>query len=124
MTFARSQKGMSLFSWMVVLVLVAFFASISFKLIPHYMNNKALEKVVALVEDDPTLEIRTVADFYRHLNKGMNVNSINLKAEDAFEIKIVNNSFIVKMAYEQREPVIRNIDMVVRFEKEYRVRMP
>lgn len=123
MMFARKQKGMSMLSWMVVLVLVAFFASAGFKLLPHYMDNKALEKMVLAVEADPTSKIRSVPEFYSYLSKGMQVNAINLKPQEVFDIKLENNAYLVKMKYEQREPLIKNIDMVVSFEKEYRVRM-
>lgn len=123
MMFAHKQKGMSMLSWMVVLVLVAFFASAGFKLIPHYMDNRALEKMINAVEKDPTMKITSVGDFYGYLSKGMQVNSISLKGREVFDIKLENNVYLIKMKYEQREPLIKNIDLVVSFEKEYRVRM-
>ncbi len=38
------------------------------------------------------------------------------------KISLENNEFLVQVNYEKREPVIKNIDLVVKFEKEYRVR--
>lgn len=122
MSFAQKQKGMSMLSWMVVLALVAFFASAGFKLFPHYMDNKALERMVLSAEQDPTSPIRSVPEFYAYLSKGMQVNSIDLNAKDVFDVRLENGTFLVKMKYERREPLIRNIDMVVNFDKEYRVR--
>jgi len=121
--FAYKQKGMSMLSWMVVLVLVAFFASAGFKLIPHYMDNRALDKMITSVEKDPSMKIGSVPEFYKYLFKGMQVNAIDLKPEEVFDIKQENNTYIVKLKYEQREPLIKNIDLVVHFDKEYRVRM-
>ncbi|PTU76117.1 DUF4845 domain-containing protein [Pseudomonas mangrovi] len=123
MTFAHKQKGMSMLSWMVVLVLVAFFASAGFKLIPHYMDNRALDRMITAVESDPTTKIRSVPEFYTYLFKGIQVNAIDLKPEEVFDIKLENNVYLVKLKYEQREPLIKNIDLVVSFDKEYRVRM-
>lgn len=123
MTFAHKQKGMSMLSWLVVLVLVAFFASAGFKLFPHYMDNRALEKMVTAVDEDPTLKIRSVPEFYKYLFKGMQVNAIDLKPEEIFDIKLEGNVYTVKVKYEQREPLIKNIHLVVSFDKEYRVRM-
>jgi hypothetical protein len=55
----------------------------------------------------------------------MQVNSIrDLNMQEAIKIKVENNEFRVHMKYEKREPLIENIDLVVRFDKEFRVRMP
>ena len=46
MTFARSQQGLSILGWLVVLAVVAFFASTAFKMLPHYMDYMSLEKII------------------------------------------------------------------------------
>ena len=125
MKFAQSQKGMSVLSWLMVLALVAFFASAAFKLIPHYLDYMALEKIITSVETDEALEINTVGAFYGHVGRGMEVNSIrDLNLKEALEVKVENNEFHVHLQYEKREPLIKNIDLVVHFDKEFRVRMP
>jgi hypothetical protein len=55
----------------------------------------------------------------------MQVNAIrDLNLQEALKIKIESNEFRVHLKYEKREPLIQNIDLVVRFDKEFRVRMP
>ncbi|MNL88124.1 hypothetical protein D3C87_2176550 [compost metagenome] len=55
----------------------------------------------------------------------MEVNSIrDLDLREALKVKIENNEFRAHLKYEKREPLIENLDLVVRFDKEYRVRMP
>lgn len=123
MKFAKSQKGMSVLGWMVVLALVAFFASTGFKMLPHYMDFMALEGMITKVETEPSLDIRTVRDFYGHVEKGMTINGIrDLKLEDAMEIKLENNEFLVHLKYEKREHLIENLDLVANFDKEFRIR--
>lgn len=121
----RAQRGASIFTWLVILALAAFFASAAFKLIPHYMDNNALEKAIMAVEEDKTVgdKIDSVSDFYSHISKSMQVNSIrDLKMDDIIEVSQNNNDFLVHLKYEQREPLIKNIDLVVSFDKKYRVR--
>jgi hypothetical protein len=116
---------MSLLSWLVVLSVVAFFASAAFKVLPHYFDNMALEKLITSVETDKAANIRTINEFYSHVSKGMQVNSIrDLNLQDALKVKMENNEFRAHLKYEKREPLIENIDLVVRFDKEFRVRMP
>ncbi|MFZ3155850.1 DUF4845 domain-containing protein [Pseudomonas sp.] len=125
MKAAHSQKGMSILGWLMVLAVVAFLASATFKVLPHYFDYMSLEKMITSVETDKAAEVRSVGEFYSHLSKGMQVNSIrDLNMQEAIKIKVENNEFRVHLKYEKREPLIENIDLVVRFDKEFRVRMP
>lgn len=125
MTFARSQQGLSILGWLVVLAVVAFFASTAFKVLPHYMDYMSMEKIITSVETDKAADVRTVGEFYNHVSKGMQVNNVrDLNMRDALQVKVENNEFQVHLKYEKREPLIENLDLVVNFDKEFRVRMP
>ncbi|MFD3300611.1 DUF4845 domain-containing protein [Aquipseudomonas alcaligenes] len=123
MKLARSQKGMSMLGWLVVLALVAFLASTAFKMFPHYMDFWSLEKAIQSVETDRALDVSTVSDFYSHIDKSMQVNGIrDLSSKDIVEIKLEGGDFLVHLQYEKREPMIRNLDLVATFDKEFRIR--
>ncbi|WP_263146795.1 DUF4845 domain-containing protein [Pseudomonas sp. RIT-PI-AD] len=125
MGFARSQKGMSMLSWVVLLAVVAFVASAAFKMVPHYLDYMSLEKIINSVETDKAAQVRSVSDFYAHLSRGMQVNGIrDLNPQDIIKVEVVNNEFKAHLEYEKREPLIRNLDLVARFNKDFRVRMP
>lgn len=125
MSFARSQKGLSMLSWIVMLALVAFIASTAFKMLPHYFDYMSMDKIISGVESDKATEVRSVRDFYTHVRRGMDVNGIrDLDLEEALKVEIENNEFRVHLNYEKREPLIRNLDLVANFDKEYRLRMP
>lgn len=125
MKFAHSQKGLSMLGWLVVLAVVAFLASTAFKMLPHYMDYMSLEKIITSVEKDPSQSVNTVADFYEHVRKGMDVNSVrDLDLKEALVVKQENNEFRVHLKYERRESLIQNLDLVAKFDKEFRVRMP
>ena len=125
MTLTRSQKGMSMLSWMVLLAVVAFLASAVFKMVPHYLDYMSMKKIITSVETDAAQEVRTVGDFYNHVSKGMQVNNIrDLNLRDVLKVTQENNEFRAHLKYEKREPLIENLDLVVNFDKEFRVRMP
>ena len=123
MQHIRSQQGLSLISGLFLFAVVAFVASTLFKIFPHYLDNRALEKSITQVEKDPTLNINTLSDLRAYLSKSMQVNTIELD-KDAIQTSQDNNTFVIKVNYEKREPLIKNIDLVLNFDKEYRVRMP
>lgn len=125
MHFPRSQKGLSVLSWLVVLAVVAFFASTAFKVMPHYFDYMSMEKIITSVETEKASNILTVADFYDHVSKGMMVNNLrDLDMKEILKVEIENNEFHAHLKYEKREPLIENLDLVVNFDKEFRVRVP
>ena len=125
MSLEKTKKGMSMIGIMLMLGLVAFLASAVFKMAPHYFDYMSLEKMITSVETDKASEINSVAAFYSHMSKGMTVNSIrDLDLDKALTVTIENGEFLAHLKYEKREPLIQNLDLVARFDKEFRVRMP
>ena len=125
MRFARSQQGLSMLSWLVVLCVVAFLASTAFKILPHYFDFFSLQKIITGVETEKALDLRTPGDFFEHVSRGSQVNNIrDIDLRKVMEVRMENNEFQVHLKYEKREPLIENLDLVVHFDREYRVRAP
>ena len=77
MSFARSQKGLSMLSWIMVLAIVAFVASTGFKMFPHYKflqpsymiyspeNTRSLcYKINELIDKPPHIQSEIDDEFY------------------------------------------------------------
>lgn len=124
MKFARSQKGLSMLSWLVVLCIVGFLASVFLKVLPHYMDFYSLQKIVTSAETESAYQLRSPNDFYAHVSRGAEVNNLDFVLKDIMDVRMENNEFLVHLNYEQREPLIENLDLVVHFDREYRVRAP
>jgi hypothetical protein len=125
MTFARSQKGLSLTGLLLALALGAFVLSVAFKLVPHYVDNRAVKKIINAVDSNQALEIGTVNEFYSYVGKSMQVNSIqDLDLNKALSVTVENNRFLAHLKYEKREPLIQNIDLVVMFDDTFSVGKP
>lgn len=121
----KQQNGMSMMNVLMLLVVVAFLASAAFKIIPHYFDFMAVEKMIMAIEGPAGESITSPADVYGHLSRGMEVNGIrDLNLQESFNIRQEGNDFFIKADYERRENLIKNIDLVVKFEKEFRVRAP
>jgi hypothetical protein len=125
MTFAGSQKGLSFFGWLVVLAIVAFAATTGAKVIPHYLDYMAMKKIIEQAETDKTANIVTVGSFYDYVRKGMQVNNIrDLDLNNALSITAENGRFLAHLKYEKRESLIQNLDLVVKFDREFSVGKP
>lgn len=112
---------------MIILGAVAFFASIAFKIVPHYLDYMSLDKIILSVEEDAqkgTL-IEDIPAFREHVRKGMQVNGIrDIPIDSAIQVQFENNMFRVKLSYEKREPLVSNLSLIATFEKEYQLRIP
>lgn len=125
MSLRKSQQGMSVLGVLILLALIAFLASAVFKMAPHYMDNMALEDMITSIETEKAADVHSVGDFYAHINKRLMVNNIrDFDLEKALKVRIENGEFLAHLKYEKREPLIENLDLVARFDKEFRVRMP
>ncbi len=125
MAFSASQKGLSFVGWLVMLALVAFVASTAFKLVPHYLDYLSMKKAIEAVDSNQTLDITTVDDFYSYVGKSMQVNSIrDVDLNNALKVTVANNKFNAHLKYEQREPLIMNIDLVLKFDQQFSVGRP
>lgn len=122
---AHSQRGLSLVSAAMALAIVAFLASSAFKVLPHYFDYMSMDKLITSVETEPTAGIRSVRDFYNYVGRGMEVNGVrDIDPEQVLRVELQNNEFRVHLKYEKREPLIANLDLVMTYDKEYRLRMP
>jgi hypothetical protein len=125
MTSAGPQKGLSFFGWLVLLAVLAFAASAAAKIVPHYMDYMTIKKVIESASTDRTADITNAGDLYAYVAKGMQVNNIrDLDLNKALTVTTENNRFLAHLNYEKREPLIQNIDLVVKFDHEFSVGKP
>jgi len=122
-----SQRGISAVSWMFILAVLAFFASVAFNMVPHYLDYMSLDKIISSSERDAAngTPIHSMQDLRSHIQKGMQVNGLrDIALDQVMVVKQEENLFHIRLKYEKREPLIRNLSLVASFEKEYQLRMP
>lgn len=121
----KSQKGMSLFGVLLGLAVLAFVATTAMKLVPHYMDYWSLKKSIESVATDKSTEINTVGEFYSHVSRGMQVNNIrDLDLNKVLSVTEEGNVFRAHLQYEKREPLIQNLDVVMKFDHNFSVVKP
>lgn len=120
----HSQKGMSFFGWLAVIALIVFGLVIAMKLIPIYLDHFAIRDMITKVNEDPTIEITSIRDFYSYIDKGMQINSIrDINAREAIEVTASGqNAYTVQIAYEVRTGALQNVDLLVHFDETHIVR--
>lgn len=114
--YDRKQRGLTLIGFVLLLVLALFFAYIGMKLVPIYTQYYSVVKAMQGVADEPGAadmspnRIRNA--FFQRLGidyvSGVEQEHVRVTRRDGVTLHV---------AYEVREPLIGNIDIVVGFDR-------
>ena len=111
----RTQRGITLIGFVIVLGLVGFFAYIAMKLVPMYSEFYAVKQAIKGLQQEPGIANRDpgkIQDlFFRRLyiSYAENVKPANVKIER------VDGGWNMRVDYEVRKPLMANLDVVGKF---------
>jgi hypothetical protein len=111
----RTQSGITLLGFIVVLAVVGLFAYIGMKLFPMYSEFYSVKSALKGLANEPGIgntDPAKIQDlFFRRLyiSYSENVQKENVK------IKRVDNGWQMDVSYEVRKPMIANLDVVGKF---------
>lgn len=111
----RTQGGMTLIGFIIVLAVVGVFVYMGMKLIPMYSEYYAVKRALSELSTDPAAanaEPAKIRDlFFRRLYVSY---AENVKKED-LKIERRDSGYLMSVNYEVRKPLIGNLDVVGRF---------
>ncbi|MFW5446590.1 MAG: DUF4845 domain-containing protein [Methylophagaceae bacterium] len=117
----NNQRGMTLISWVIILGVIAFFATIALRLIPMYQEYFAVKNIMQGMEIELRDNKLTKQQVKVMLIRRFNTGYISSVKDENIEIhRGKNNAFVTKINidYEVREPFIAQIDLIGHFELE------
>ena len=111
----RTQGGMTLIGFVIVLGVIGFFAYIAMRLVPMYSEYYAVKQALKGLEAEPGIANRDPAKiqdlFFRRLYISY---AENVKPEHV-KIERVDGGWNMRVDYEVRKPLIYNLDVVGKF---------
>lgn len=111
-----TQRGMTLTSFLVVLIVVGFFLYVGMKLFPMYQEYYAVRSAMKSLAKEPGIgdmqpaNIQTLFFKRLYINYSDNVKPSNVK----FDRK--EGGWTLRVDYEVRRPLIGNLDVVGKFD--------
>jgi hypothetical protein len=121
-TSLSSMNRQSGASALVILIMVLFFGSLltlAIRLGPVYMDDRTISEVVEGIRDTDGLSLMGSAQIRSLINKRLIVNNVrSLKPED-ITVEKNGDVALIKVEYEVRDNIFKNIDTVVLFRHEY-----
>ena len=120
----KKQQGASFFSVIIVLIVAGIFFSVGFKLYPAYVDYATIDSVLTDVIEDRNQLKNSPQELRNDMTKKFRINQVKLPAKDS--LVITKKDGIVRMVldYEVRIHIFKNIDAMVKFEKQYEAIAP
>lgn len=115
------QQGLTMISWLLVLVFVGFFALFVIRLFPIYMEHFDVKSSLNSLKDDPDLRSGNVELIRDHLDKRLQINDANDITDDDITITQNDSGYQVNITYEAKTSFIYNISLVVHFDNSVEV---
>lgn len=114
----RKAKGLTLLGFLIVLVVVLFFAYAGMRIVPMYLEYHALGSALSKLENDPAAKKMTPQKIKQSIQTSLwaSYASNNIKPEH-IRISKKSGGVNVRVSYEIREEFLGNIDIIGTFDK-------
>jgi len=114
----RRQEGLTLIGFLIVLVMVLFFAYAGMRVIPMYLEYHALGNALSKLENDPAASSMTPQKIKTSIQNSLwaSYADNNIKPEH-IHISKKSGGINVRVKYEVRKPFLGNIDIIGSFDK-------
>lgn len=111
----RGQRGLGLVGWLVALALGSLLLTCTIRLVPVYIDYWAVSKVLEEVARAGRVEGGPAA-LRRDIQRRLDLNRIEVIQARDVRIEETRRGLLLDASYEQRVPLIGNIDLVVHFD--------
>ena len=119
----KNQKGMTMISWLVVLVFVGFQFMLAIKIVPVFAEDHTVKTIWKGLENDTALVGVTPKRIKKTIIKKMKMNNVYGFDMSTVKIKKSKGYYIVTTKYEPRGKIMGPLDFIATFEHEARVRV-
>ncbi|MCK0152765.1 DUF4845 domain-containing protein [Alcanivorax sp. S6407] len=119
MTMPSRQRGLSLISWMVVLIVVVILGTAAFRMVPAYMEYNTVATTLRTTLQDNKAAMMSPNEIRAAIAKRFLVNQVKVITPD--DVVIVKEGPVVKASidYEVREPMFYNVSIIMTFKEEF-----
>lgn len=103
-------------SWLVILVIAGFMVMIGIRITPVYLEHLAIKESLQSIKDEPFISRKPVREIRKMLLRRLEINNIRHLSKDNVTLQRSGGVTTIKIAYEERRPVVANISLVMTFE--------
>ncbi len=111
----HKQRGVSMFGFMLVAVVVIIFAMLAMKLVPAYIEFFSVKKILNAMGQDSETKSMSNAEIRNSFAKRADVGYVKAVTPADLNIDRSGGKMVISTEYEYRTPLVANISLVVDF---------
>jgi hypothetical protein len=111
------QNGMTGLGWLTVLFLIGFFALLTFKLAPIYLENYTIKSVLSSFEEEPLVTQKSKKEILKMVMARLKTNGARDISRDMVKIDKKPGLLNINIDYFVRKPMVGNIEIIVSFDE-------
>jgi hypothetical protein len=121
MTPMSQQRGLTMISWIVVIVFLLFQAVIAMNVIPVYITDSSVKNIMQSLPTDVNARDASTKELKGLVSKKLSINNVYTVKPEHIKVKKGRGENIVTIEYEPRGKLIGNLEYIVLFQHEARV---
>src|ERR1700712_1942079 len=110
----RSMRGITLLGFLMLLLVVGFFAYMAMKLVPIYTEYMGVVKSMEQVKSEPGAAQKSLEEIRRDLNVKFDMQYVDERDVPPQSVQLIRQggSSTLRIRYEKRVPFVYNIDLI------------
>ena len=121
MTPMSQQRGLTMISWVVVIVFLLFQAVIAMNVIPVYLTDSSVKNIMEALPSDMNARDAGTKELKGIVSKKLSINNVYTVKPEHIKVKKGRGENIVTIEYEPRGKLIGNLEYIILFQHEARV---
>jgi hypothetical protein len=115
LTGMSRQGGMTIIAVVMILVAVAFLALIIMRILPIYINYFSIRSTLEGLKQEPEIERMSPVDVYRSIERRFDISYVRIINARQIKVRQQGRDKILELVYEDRRPLVGNLDVVAKF---------
>ncbi|WP_444889769.1 DUF4845 domain-containing protein [Microbulbifer sp. DLAB2-AA] len=120
----KRQRGMSYWGWLLVIAVLGFALTCVSKMAPAYVDARYVSEALRTLGENPELENMSTGQIKKELGRFFLINNVRGEPTKALQVVRGAKSTVVSINYELRQPLIYNVDVVMKFNKQLNTAKP
>ena len=111
----NKQRGVSMFGFLLIAIVVIMFAMLAMKLVPAYVEFFSVKKILNAMGQDSETKAMNNAEIRNSFAKRAEVGYVTVVKPQDLDIDRSGGNIVISTEYEYRTPLIANISLIVDF---------